>query len=133
MSWIKKTSILPIFVVLAVLTTGCGPTDHASNLEPQEKVLTEIYGMYRMYTKTHQQPPEKLSDIEQTNPVGSPAPQLVQEGQYVVVWGVKDKDAGTVLAYEKDAPTNGGWALMADGKVQRLGAEAFLSVPKPQK
>jgi hypothetical protein len=135
MSLIKTTSTLPLFVVLAVLAAGCGSTDQAANMEPQEKrELTEIFGMYRMYLKTHnQQPPEKLSDLEQAKALGSPAPQLVREGKYVVVWGTKNKDAETVLAYEKDAPTNGGWALMADGTVKRLDAEAFQSVPMPQK
>jgi len=35
-------------------------------------------------------------------------------------------------AYEKDAPINGGWAVMADGAVKRLDAKAFQAMPKAQ-
>ncbi len=33
--------------------------------------------------------------------------------------------SNTVLAYEKDAPTKGGYVLHGDGSVEKLSAEAF--------
>jgi hypothetical protein len=132
MSLIKTTSTLSRFVFLAVLAAGCGQS--SNNIEPQERDLSEIFEVYQTYMKAHkQQPPEKLSDFKNFKRINAAALRSLEEGKYVIVWGVKDRDAGTVLAYEKDAPTNGGWAVMADGKVKRLDAQAFENVPKPQK
>jgi hypothetical protein len=54
----------------------------------------------------------------------------LKQGKYVVVWGVKDKDSGTVLAYEKDAPTKGGAVLMADGTVREMTADELKAAKK---
>jgi hypothetical protein len=134
MSLKKPLSALPLFAVLALLASGCGQKDNSDNITPQQSELSDIYGVYRNYMKSHQgQPPEKLSDFKSTRRLNNATLRLLEEGKYVVVWGVKDKDSNTVLAYEKDAPTNGGWAVMADGALKQLDASAFQNVPKPEK
>jgi hypothetical protein len=95
--------------------------------------LSEIHGIYWRYVKNHQRPPAALSDLQQYENSDPLVLQVLREGKYLVVWGVKDRDTETVLAYEKDAPANGGWAVMADGRVKRLDADAFQAVPTPQK
>jgi hypothetical protein len=132
MALTKTTSILPLFVVLAVLPASCGRTDQDPNVDVEKRELEELSGIYRMHVKNHQRPPAGLDDLTQYERIHPRALQLVREGKYIVVWGVQNKDGGTVIAYEKDAPTNGGWAVMADGTVKRLNADAFQSVPKQQ-
>jgi hypothetical protein len=133
MSSIKSTSILALFVFLTGLAVGCAQSEPVPPaMEPQERDLNEILGMYRMYLKSHgQQPPQKLSDLMQARGIHGNVMQALKQGKYVVVWGVKDHNADTMLAYEKDAPAKGGWAVMADGKIKRLDASAFQNVPKP--
>lgn len=128
----KTTSILLLFVVLAVLAPGCRRTDQDPNVDPEKRELEELSGIYWMHVKNHQRPPAGLDDLNQYQAVHPTVLRLLREGKYMVVWGVNDKNSGTVLAYEKDAPTNGGWAVMANGTVKRLNADAFQSVPKQQ-
>lgn len=133
MSLSTPTSILSLLSFVAVLVVGCGKPDSDPNVDPEKKELGAIYGLYRQYLKINQRPPEQLSDLQRfkaTDPTGM---QKVKDGRYVVVWGIKDTKAETILAYEKDAPTNGGWAVMANGTIKRLDASAFQNVPKSQK
>src|SRR5262249_7370593 len=103
---IKKSALL-FFIVLPVLSAGCGgkgEVDPQPNRKRSE--LVEIHEMCRNYSKTNQHPPKKLSDLntklfQGTYPVGL---QALQQGQYIAVWGVPLGNSGTVLAYEKDAP-----------------------------
>lgn len=86
-----------------------------------------------MYVKINQAPPKQFSDIDQKpySEASSLAFNGVKEGKYVVVWGVSGKDSGTVLAYEKDAPTQGGMVLMADGTIKKMSADELkAATPK---
>jgi len=132
MSLRKTTSILPLLAILAVLIAGCGRTEQDPNIDDQKIDLETIYETYSVHVKNHQRPPAAWSDLKQYERGRPRLFTILKEGKYVIVWGVNDENAETVLAYEKDAPTNGGWAVMADGTVKRLDAEAFQAVPKSQ-
>lgn len=133
MSLIKTTSFVSLLLLLGFLVAGCGGNNQDPNADPQKEELSDIYGIYQMFVKTHQKPPAALSDLKQFQAISPRAYQLLQEGKYIAVWGVNEQSSETILAYEKDAPTNGGRAIMADGTVKRLDAPAFQNVPKPQK
>ena len=47
--------------------------------------------------------------------------ERVKSGEYIVRWGAPLTDP--VLAYEKNAPTQGGWVLRGNGRVEKLSAE----------
>jgi hypothetical protein len=54
-------------------------------------------------------------------------------GDYVFIYGVgilqmTQGTSNTVVGYEKDVPTKGGFALYGDGSVKRLTAEEFKKV-----
>jgi hypothetical protein len=132
MSLRKTTSILLLFAILTILAAGCGRTEQDPNIDSQKIDLEAIYEIYSAHVKNHQRPPASSSDLKQYERGYPVLSRVLREGKYVIVWGVNDQDAGTILAYEKDAPTNGGRAVMADGKVKRLDAEAFRVVPKTQ-
>jgi hypothetical protein len=52
--------------------------------------------------------------------------------EIVYQWGARIDPAGgeTVLAYEKKAPSEGGWVLMQDGTVKQITADEFKAAPK---
>jgi hypothetical protein len=131
MSLPKKAGALLLFTVLSVLAVGCGGGPPAA---PPTKniVLGQIHDMYSHYIKSQQKAPSKLSDLANKRYEGiSPtAVAALKKGEYVVVWGVNSKDSGTVLAYEKDAPTKGGPVLMADGTVKEMTADELKAAKK---
>jgi hypothetical protein len=131
---VAKTSSLLAFVAVPVLAAGCkGQPPIDPEIQLQKSELTEIHEIYNQYLKTNQRPPKQLSDLDKLPSVkASPGGlQAFQKGQYIVVWGVDiDKEPGVVLAYEKDAPKQGGVVLLADGSVKKMSAEEFKAAPK---
>jgi hypothetical protein len=65
---------------------------------------------------------------------------LLENKAIVFVYDVKITDmtdglSNTILAYEKDAPTKGGWVAYGDGSTKKLTADEFKKaiVAKPKK
>jgi hypothetical protein len=83
--------------------------------------------MYQLFVKRNQKPPQQLSDLtsKEFAEVNPSAVRGLKDGKYVVVLNVTAKDSGTLLAYEKAAPTQGGAVLMADGTVREMTADAL--------
>jgi hypothetical protein len=125
-------SLFLALLAVALLGPGCnkkGEGDPATNSRNAE--LGEIHEMYMMYVKQNQKPPQQLADLQGAQaaiyPRGS---QALKDGRYLPVWGVSSKDSHTVLAYEKDAPTQGGTVLMADGSVKTMTAAELQAAVK---
>ena len=84
--------------------------------------------------KSEGKPPDELSDIAKTQyEVAYPgAVKALQDGKYLVVFGVKGKEAGTLLAYEKEVPERGGAVIMANGNVRTMTPDQFKKAkPSP--
>lgn len=88
--------------------------------------------MYQHFVKSHEKPPHQLSDLasKQYEGISPAAVRDLQKGTFVVVWDIQGNDSGTVMAYEKDAPTQGGAVLMADGTVRQMTADEFKAAKK---
>lgn len=125
----KKTAV-PLALALLVLAAGCGtrPAEQSA----QQKTLSELHEMYRHFIKSQQKAPKQMSDLakRQYEGIYPMAVAALKQGKYVVVWGVNGTDSGTVLAYEKDAPSKGGAVLMADGTVRDMTADQLKSAKK---
>jgi hypothetical protein len=123
----------PVLTALLIVPTGgCGKTAFDPELAVQKRELTEVYDCYMSYLKSNARPPTELSQLKKYEAAYSAGLAALKDGKYIVVWGVKGKDAGTLLAYEKDVPTNGGVVLMADGTVKTMAADNFKSAkPTP--
>lgn len=68
-----------------------------------------------------------LKDIQHDHP------QLykwIQEGRYILLNGDPGQSATAVIAYEKDAPTQGGMVLTCDFTPQRMTVQEFQAAPK---
>ena len=131
MSLTTRAWALVLFALLPALGAGCGGS--RPTIPPRGEVeLKEIQDIYQLFIKNHQRPPTQMSDLasRQYEGIYPGAVHSLKQGKYVVVWGVKDKDSGTVLAYEKDAPTKGGPVVMADGTVKTMTAEQLQAALK---
>jgi hypothetical protein len=132
MSFARKYSSVFIVWAASVLALGCGSSKPAADPEVQRRnsELAEIYESYMQVRKSNGRPPKQLSDLKPfagINPVGY---QALQNGQYIAVWGVSASDAGAVIAYQKDAPKQGGAVLMADGSVKNMTADELQAALK---
>jgi hypothetical protein len=119
--------------VLPALVVGCGKKEENPQVSHQESQLREIHEIYQHFLKSEQKPPSQMSDLTKVKYGGIyPATvEALKAGKYVVVWGISSKDSGTVLAYDKDAPTKGGAVLMADGNVKTMTADELkAAAPK---
>ena len=128
-----KCLLLTLSLVCAPLAfAGCGGSGGRGNevVDP-DAGIKGIFDAYQSYYRSHQQKsPTKLADLtskslEVTSGAGVTA---VKSGKYEVVFGIplQGKGSGdpeTVLAYEKEAPANGGKVVMADGTVKKMSAE----------
>src|SRR5262245_8075884 len=120
MSSVRKLS-RPLLLAALVLAVGCGKTGNVVTADQsQTQELNDLYEAYSEYVKNHQKPPQQLSDLRKYEAIHSLGLRVLKEGKYVAVWGVSSKDSGTVLVYEKDAPTKGGPVLMADGSIKNM-------------
>jgi protein-disulfide isomerase len=127
----NKISVSWFLVVASVLVVGCSKSDN-SNVPEEKAELTQIHEIYMIYVKNNQAPPKQFADINQKSysEVHPLAFNAVKDGKYVVVWGVNDKSSGTLLAYEKDAPAQGGTVLMADGTIKKMSADEVQAAIK---
>ncbi len=116
--------LLRCFCIICMVSMvgGCSSAKVATP-DPREAALLEVFEMYSMFAKAHQKPPTQLADLtrrdnETLYPAGVRA---LKAGDYVVVWGAVVGES-SVLAYEKDAPKNGGLVVQADGFVKKMSA-----------
>lgn len=125
-------------VALAATCLGCGGVPApAPQSDPQLVVLSEVMEILRGASVSR--PPAKLSDLaplERLNPAGY---QAVKDGSVVVLYGTAvagEGDAGEggpIVAYEKNAPTAGGYVVFASSEVRKLSADEFAAAPKAGK
>jgi hypothetical protein len=84
-------------------------------------------------------PPAKAADLGRFQAMYPRGYEAVKSGDVVVVWGTPIKGEGEVgkdeqlLAYEKNAPTEGGFVLLSAGTVKKVSASEFNALPKAGK
>jgi hypothetical protein len=131
--------IAVLIALLPCLGAGCsGPGGGGgSDQTAQEAVLHEVADMLRGATHPDGRGPAKLADLKGSQSLYPHGYQAIKSGEVVVLWGggVKGegeaaKSGGEVVAYEKDAPTNGGYVLLTSGEVKKMSASEFQSAPK---
>jgi hypothetical protein len=120
-----------IMAGLFIAACGCGSNKSNPPVMTEKTELIDIFEAYNEYAKNHQKPPQKLDDLKKYEAVHDLGVRLLREGKYVAVWGLTNRDADTVMAYAKDAATQGGAVLMADGTVKNMTAdEVKAALPK---
>jgi hypothetical protein len=88
--------------------------------------IAQLYGFYR--DANGGASPKKIQDLKDLD---AQTVRAVKEGEYVVVWDApRNAPGSTVIAYEKDAPTQGGVVATLGGTATSMTAEEFKAAPK---
>src|SRR5262249_51008013 len=133
MSPLMKTTLGLCLMAFPALVMGCGKASEDPEVSRRKNDLVQIYEMYSVTAKNTQKPPKQLSDLNRKamEPLYPEGMRGLQSGQYIVVWGTPtSKDSQAVLAYEKDAPQNGGMVLLGDGSMKHMAADQLNAALK---
>jgi hypothetical protein len=136
--------VLALGVAVVVLRPAAiDPVTRANDEAKARTDLDTICMFYRGYMDTHgnrtpanlaQLKPEVLQ-IDDSNHSLAKLFKRIEQGRYAVVWNgnydrLRFASSATVLAYESDVPTKGGWVCMADRHVRRMTVQEFQAAPK---
>jgi hypothetical protein len=128
-----KRLTVPLFCVplSVLLLAGCGRSPQAAPQgDPGQSSLGEIWEIYNGYTLQHHKPPAQIADVR-TMKVPYPRGYAdMADGRFIVRFGTPLEPAGKVLAYAKDAPSQGGLVLMNDGSTKSMTADEVQAAIK---
>jgi hypothetical protein len=116
-------------VVALVPLFGCGGGTKPTIPTSKGKV-EEVRDMLKTVQADKAKPPAKPADLDAVEPYLPTAAGDLRSGEIVYVWGAGLSGGTGVIAYEKKAPTEGGWVLLQDGTVKEMSASEFSSAPK---
>ena len=134
-----QTSITILFlVVVSVLATGCGePTKTPAHQPTNQERLEEVAPMLKIVALDKKKPPNNIAELDPVEPLIPMTVQQIKNGEIVYIWGttltIGSNASSTIIAHEKSAGTDGGWALMQDGTVKKLSVAEFTAAPKAKK
>jgi hypothetical protein len=117
------------------LVAGCSSRPRAADA-PEITLLQEVNDLLRSATGAAHRPPMRLADLDRYQSMYPRGYAAVKSGDVVVLWGTAQKGEGevgkgeTVVAYEKNVPTDGGYALLSAGTVKKMTAAEFDATPK---
>ncbi len=128
-----------VLLATALLPAGCGqnPTTSqpAGSQFSLKKAITrqavpndlrQIALSYQGYIDTFHKPPAKLEDLKADLQGAGKLYQAIEDGYYVVVWKVRQPSSNTILAYEKDADSDGmRFVVTGDNAVKKLNEQDF--------
>jgi hypothetical protein len=120
----------------AVAFAGCRKTrEHTEDeTDPQHYALFEIGYLLDLHANSKGKGAEKLADLKPYQDGYPNGFDALEKGTCVVVWGVdpRKKDANAVMAYQKEAPAQGGFVLMGNKKIKKMTADEFNAAYKPK-
>ncbi len=120
----RRTWLLVLTLVLPACTSSFTPPQAPP--PDASEALKELGEVYKYRASQQLSVPTKLEDLAEQQAVLGNAWPLVESGGIVVVWRAGYSPSSTdVLAYEKDAPTNGGNVLLRNGNVKNVTAAEF--------
>jgi hypothetical protein len=119
-----------IALILVVLVTGTSSGQNPVQDQKTKNDLRQLVLAYHNYHDTFAKAPEKPDDLGPFIENDKRLLEAMKSGQLMFLFGVKitemtDGTSNTVLIYEKDAPTKGGFVAYGDGTVKKLSADEF--------
>jgi hypothetical protein len=129
--------LLSVFTFgVLLLAPGCGTSERPEESltgTPTPKVALEDLGQLLAYLAREKKPmPATIRSIEPIEPLYPQAYLGLVRDEIVYRWNARPDPAGSekVIAYEKKALEEGGWALMQDGTVKKMTADELRAAPK---
>jgi hypothetical protein len=117
-----------------IYLSGCAESPQPPPPAEPAQALKELGEVYKYLDYSKFPPPKNAAEFNQYQDAMMNAYQGVQNGDYVVAYGVGWSTApgasSQVLAYEKKVPTDGGAVLLRDGTVKQMTAAEFAVLPK---
>src|SRR5262245_50933129 len=128
---VRSTGVVRLVVLTMtgtmLVASGCGSVGNARTAND----LKLLGLVYHNYINNNSKSPAKLHDLKPLMSDSPPIAQSLANGKYVFIYGVSLADmasggtSNTIIGYEKDAPTKGGYVLFGDGAVRPISAKEF--------
>jgi hypothetical protein len=116
------------------LLGACNSEPPPPPLPSAEEGLKEMAKVYQYIEYSKLPLPHRAEDFRDYWDSMQASFDRVQQGDFVVVWGVgRSAAAGAgsqILVHEKKAPTDGGWVLLRNGTVKQMTGAEFAAAPK---
>lgn len=120
---------------LLLFTAGCGASksDEALTGAPTAKEALQDLRQLLEYVKNEKKNlPTRVAQVQPIEPLFPGAYLGLLREDIVYVWGLPLHEYGAdkVLAFDKKAPSEGGWVLMQDGTLKQMTADEFNATPR---
>ncbi|MEO2092212.1 MAG: hypothetical protein ABGY75_22375, partial [Gemmataceae bacterium] len=116
---------------VAAAAVGCGGSGELQTADQEKAALEDFAQFLKNLPAEGKKPPTRMGEFEPLEPMAPMASESLRNGKMVYLWGAGLADGSTaVVAYEKKAETDGGWALLQDGSVKQMTAAEFKAAPK---
>jgi hypothetical protein len=128
----------PLLFLAVLLAVGCSSSKKGGDAQAPGVAdhLHEVATLLRSYGGQSGRGPGKPADLARYES-GAPLGYLaVKSGEIIIVPGAtmpgEGEKSGTeaIVAYEKNAPTAGGYVLLHNGTVKQMTAAEFQAAPK---
>ncbi len=126
--------------VISLSAIGCGEANPPmTDTAIKDRSIKQVGQIYVNFIRDNHKPPKNVADFKRYAQMAPGAYQAVSSGDVKVIWGVKLDDlteegtndsAAEVLAYDKEAPTEGGNVLLKNRTVRRMTADEFKAAPQ---
>jgi len=127
-----KSLVLMVSVVFG--TFGCSGSKSSTVDDSMKPALQDFAQFLGALPSDGVKPPKKLAEFLPLEPMAPMSAEFLKNGKLVYFWGAGLKTGGqSIVAYEKDVETSGGWVLLEDGSVKKLTSEQFSTAPKAGK
>jgi hypothetical protein len=121
-------------LILVACFTGCGAS--TGTVQDVSKEAGEGIVQLRDLLVDSGKPLQKQAEMAEFAGRYPVAVDEVSRGSLAVVWGtgIQEGSSGSaaIIAYQKDAETQGGWVIRADAKIEKLSADEFKNAAPPK-
>jgi hypothetical protein len=122
---------------LLVGLVGCGadtpPTNPADQGPTAKGALEDLANLLKATAEEKKRPPAKTTDLEPYEGAFLSATLGIHQKRIVYIWGASLSGGSSVVAYDANAESAGGYVLLQDGTVKEMTAAEFKAAPKAGK
>jgi hypothetical protein len=124
-----------VLVVALFVPVGCStrPATETGVAAEAPGRIREVYDLLVLHEEQKKHPAHAVQDLRPYENAYPGGYALVHDGKVSVCWGAPATGAESILAFEKQAPAEGGWVVFQGGAIKRLTADEFRAAPQATK
>jgi len=132
---IARSAVVAALVLMAAVgcSGGAAVQDKAAGPTAADG-LANLRDLFRQAAAGKATLPKSAAEFAAVEPFYPVAGPFVLSGEIACAWGAGLKSgpdsAARLLAWEKAAPTDGGWAMFQDGTIRKVTADEFKAATK---